>query len=99
MEGNAIVPDSEKQGVDERFRMFYTADNCSQCGKKKCGEYTAVPPLARCFHWNNSGFGPVDYFGRTLVEKLDPSIKSVLSTSLLVELVLMPSVKLNIRVI
>ncbi len=34
MEGNATVPDSEKQGVDERFRMFYTADNCSQCDKK-----------------------------------------------------------------
>lgn len=75
MEGNATVPDSEKQGIDERFRMFYTADNCSQCGKKKCGEYTAVPPLARCFHWNNGGFGPVDYFGRTLVKELDPSIR------------------------
>lgn len=75
MEGNATVPDSEKKGVDERFRMFYTANDCSQCGKKKCGEYTAIPPLARCFHWNNGGFGPVDYFGRTLVQELDKSIK------------------------
>ncbi len=75
MEGNATVPDNEKTGISDRFQMFYTADNCSQCGKSKGKQYTAVPPLARCFHWNNSGFGPVDYFGRTLVEKLDPSIK------------------------
>ncbi len=77
MEGNATVPASEKVGVNERFRMFYTGNGCTQngCGRQLGKEYTAVPPLARCFHWNNAGFGPVDYFGRTLVEKLDPSIK------------------------
>lgn len=75
MEGNATVPAEEKTGVSDRFKMFYTADNCSQCSRRLGGEYTAIPPLARCFHWNNSGFGPVDYFGRTLVEKLDPQIK------------------------
>ncbi len=75
MEGNATVPANEKTGVDERFRMFYTANKCSQCGHTTGSEYTAIPPLARCFHWNNSGFGPVDYFGRTLVKELDPSIK------------------------
>lgn len=75
MEGNATVPDSEKTGVDERFQVFYTADKCSTCGHTTGSQYTAVPPLARCFHWNNSGFGPVDYFGRTLVKELDPSIK------------------------
>lgn len=75
MEGNAPVPNSETQGIDERFRMFYTAENCGTCGKKKGSEYTAVPPLARCFHGQQLGFGPVDYFGRTLVKNLDENIK------------------------
>lgn len=75
MEGNATVPDAEKKGVSERFKLLYSADNCNQCGRKKGAWMTATPPLARCFHWNNGGFGPIDYFGRTLVEKLDPSIK------------------------
>lgn len=75
MEGNATVPASEKTGVSERFQVMYSADNCSNGDRKKGQWYTATPPLARCFHWNNSGFGPVDYFGRTLVENLDPSIK------------------------
>ncbi|MBR4713520.1 MAG: carbohydrate-binding protein [Paludibacteraceae bacterium] len=75
MEGNATVPSSETQGVSERFQRLYTADNCSNCGKKKGEWYTAVPPLARCFHGNNIGYGPVDNFGRTLVENLDPAIR------------------------
>ncbi len=75
MEGNATVPESEKNGVDERFQMLYTADDCQQCGKKNGQWYTAIPPLARCFHGSNKGYGPVDNFGRTLVEKLDPAIR------------------------
>ena len=75
MEGNASVPNSEKEGVDERFQMLYTADDCSRGDRKKGQWYTAIPPLARCFHDNNIGFGPVDYFGRTLVAELDPSIR------------------------
>ncbi len=75
MEGNASVPSSEKEGVDERFQMIYTADDCSRGDRKKGQWYTAIPPLARCFHNNNIGFGPVDYFGRTLVKELDESIR------------------------
>lgn len=75
MEGNATVPDEEKQNVSDRFQMLYTANNCSNGDRKKGEWYTAIPPLARCFHWNNSGFGPIDYFGRTMVEKLDSDIK------------------------
>ena len=75
MEGNASVPSSEMQGVSERFQRIYTADDCSTCGKKKGQWYTAVPPLARCFHGNGIGYGPVDNFGRTLVENLDPEIR------------------------
>lgn len=75
MEGNASVPSSETQGVSERFQRLYTANDCSTCGKKKGQWYTAVPPLARCFHGNGIGYGPVDNFGRTLVENLDPEIR------------------------
>ncbi len=75
MEGNASVPSSETQGVSERFQRIYTANDCSTCGKKKGQWYTAVPPLARCFHGNGIGYGPVDNFGRTLVENLDPEIR------------------------
>lgn len=75
MEGNATVPDSEKTGVSDRFQLLYSADDCNQCSRKNGQWCTATPPLARCFHWNNGGFGPVDYFGRTLVEKLDPNIR------------------------
>lgn len=75
MEGNASVPSSETQGVSERFQRIYTANDCSNCGKKMGQWYTAIPPLARCFHGNNIGYGPVDNFGRTLVENLDPAIR------------------------
>lgn len=75
MEGNASVPSSETQGVSERFQRLYTANDCSTCGKKKGQWYTAVPPLARCFHGNGIGYGPVDNFGRTLVDNLDPEIR------------------------
>ena len=72
MEGAASVPNSETQGVSDRFQLLYSGDNCSNgSGRKKGQWYTATPPLARC----DAGFGPVDYFGRTMVEKLDPSIK------------------------
>lgn len=75
MEGNATVPDAEKVGVSDRFKVLYSANDCSN-GDRKLGQwYTATPPLARCFHWNNSGFGPIDYFGRTLVDSLDSKIR------------------------
>ena len=75
MEGAATVPDEEKTGVSDRFQLLYSANDCSQCSRRQGQWCTATPPLARCFHWNNAGFGPVDYFGRTLVEKLDPNIR------------------------
>ena len=75
MEGNATVPNEEKQNVPERFQMLYTADDCSNGDRKKGQWYTAIPPLARCFHGSNKGYGPVDNFGRTLVAELDPEIR------------------------
>ncbi len=74
MEGNAQIPSGDKTGVDERFQMLFSADGCNDGSGRKLGQwYTANPPLARCL--GNSGFGPVDYFGRTLVKELDPAIR------------------------
>lgn len=70
MEGAASVPDSMKTNVPERFKLLFSANNCSN-GRQKGKWYTAIPPLAHC----SSGFGPIDYFGRTLVKKLDTKIK------------------------
>lgn len=67
MEG-AARPESQDQSCDSRFQMMSTAN----CSNRKLGQwYTATPPLAHC----NSGLGPTDYFGRTLVEKLNKNIK------------------------
>lgn len=69
MEGAGQVEQSDKINVNERFRMMATV-SCN--GSREMGKwYTAVPPLARC----NTGLSPADYFGRTLVEKLDENIR------------------------
>jgi poly(hydroxyalkanoate) depolymerase family esterase len=69
MEGAGQVEQSDKVNVNERFKMMATV-SCN--GSREMGKwYTAVPPLARC----NTGLSPADYFGRTLVEKLDENIK------------------------
>ena len=80
MEGNAPVPESEQKNVDERFQLLYSANDCGRGDRKKGQWYTAIPPLARCFHGSqmngqSMGFGPIDYFGRTMVENLDPAIR------------------------
>ena len=69
MEGNAAVEAIDKQNVPERFQMLPAVDFNSS---KKMGVWcTAVPPLCR----PGTGLTPVDYFGRTLVEKLPENIK------------------------
>lgn len=69
MEGAGQVEQSDKVNVNERFKMMATV-SCN--GSREMGKwYTAVPPLARC----NTGLSPADYFGRTLVEKLDENIR------------------------
>ena len=68
MEGNAAVEAIDKQNVPERFQMLPAVDFSSS---KKMGVWcTAVPPLCR----PGTGLTPVDYFGRTLVEKLPENI-------------------------
>ena len=68
MEGNAAVEAIDKQNVPERFQMLPAVDFSST--KKKGVWCTAVPPLCR----PGTGLTPVDYFGRTLVEKLPENI-------------------------
>ena len=68
MEGNAAVEAIDKQNVPERFQMLPAVDFSST--KKKGVWCKAVPPLCR----PGTGLTPVDYFGRTLVEKLPENI-------------------------
>ena len=69
MEGNAAVEAIDKQNVPERFQMLPAVDFSST--KKKGVWCKAIPPLCR----PGTGLTPVDYFGRTLVEKLPENIK------------------------
>jgi len=68
MEGQAPIEDQDRTVVD-RFKMLSTSNDC---GKRKLGQwYDAVPPLSSCY----SNLGPVDYFGRTMVENLPDEVK------------------------
>lgn len=70
MEGFPGVQDADKGPVDERFRMLAAVDFPKQ--DRKMGQwYSAEPPLCR----PSTGLCPADYFGRTLVSNLPPSIK------------------------
>ena len=68
MEGQGTIESKDKT-VDPRFQMLSTIDNFN--GRKLGTWNDAIPPLAN----KHGGLGPSDYFGRTLVEKLDPQIK------------------------
>ncbi len=68
MEGQGTI-ESQDKTVDPRFQMLSTIDNFN--GRKLGTWNEAIPPLAN----KHGGLGPTDYFGRTLVEKLDPQIR------------------------
>jgi Carbohydrate esterase, sialic acid-specific acetylesterase/Carbohydrate binding module (family 6)/Bacterial Ig domain len=72
MEGNATIEAQDKTGVDSRFQVM-GAVNCNSGGKSyTLGKWqTATPPIFRC----NTGLGPADYFGRTMVANLPTNIK------------------------
>ncbi|MFN8438444.1 MAG: sialate O-acetylesterase [Cytophagales bacterium] len=72
MEGNGTIESQDKTGVDARFRVM-GAVTCNLNGKTytKGVWQTATPPLVRC----NTGLGPSDYFGRTMVANLPTNIK------------------------
>ena len=69
MEGNAKIEAKDTADVSPRFKMMAAVDMASK-GRVKGNWYTAIPPLCR----ENTGLTPVDYFGRTLVEKLPEEI-------------------------
>ncbi len=70
MEGYPGIQDEDKGPVDDRFQMLAAVDFPKQ--DRKMGQwYPAVPPLCR----PNTGLCPADFFGRTLVSNLPPSIK------------------------
>jgi len=69
MEGMGLISNADKV-VDSRFKVLESL-TCSNLNRTKGSWYTAVPPLCRC----NTGFSPLDNFGRTMVDSLPASIK------------------------
>ena len=70
MEGNAKIEQEDLVGVDSRFQMMAAVDD-HKLGRKQGQWYTAIPPLCR----ENTGLTPVDYFGRTMVERLPKDVR------------------------
>lgn len=72
MEGAGDVEEIDKVNVSERFRVMTVSGDDESHNGRTFGEWnTAVPPLCR---WN-TGLSPIDYFGRTMVEKTPSDIK------------------------
>jgi hypothetical protein len=70
MEGFPGIEEQDKAGVDDRFQVFAAVD-FPKLDRKKGNWYPAVPPLCR----PGTGLCPADYFGRTMVSNLPPTIK------------------------
>ena len=69
MEGQGDIEAQDLEGISDRFKMMAALNFTTV--ERKAGEwYKAVPPL--CRDW--SRISPLDYFGRTLVEKLPEDI-------------------------
>ncbi len=69
MEGAAKI-EPQYTEVDARFKVMAAVD-CPDLGRIKGMWYTATPPLVRC----NTGLGPADFFGRTMVKNLPENIR------------------------
>ena len=69
MEGAARTT-PEYSTVNSRFQVMAAVD-CPDLGREKGMWYMAVPPLVRC----HTGLGPVDFFGRVMVEHLPTHIR------------------------
>jgi hypothetical protein len=70
MEGFPGLQPQDKTNVNDRFQVLAAVDFPS-LGRQKGNWYPAVPPLSR----PSAGLGPADYFGRTLISNLPPSIR------------------------
>src|ERR1017187_6665134 len=69
-EGLPGIEPQDKAPVDERFQVLAAVDFPS-LDRTKGNWYPAIPPLSR----PSAGLCPADYFGRTLVSNLPPSVK------------------------
>jgi hypothetical protein len=69
-EGFPGIEPQDKAPVDERFQVLAAVDFPS-LDRTKGNWYPAIPPLCR----PSAGLCPADYFGRTLVSNLPPSVK------------------------
>lgn len=67
MEGQGTITAADRN-VDERFLSMNTTDCDAANGNALYSWRKAVPPLARC----GVGLGPVDYFGRLLLDSITP---------------------------
>lgn len=67
MEGQGTITDADRN-VDERFQAMNTTECDTANGNALYSWRKAVPPLARC----GVGLGPVDYFGRLLLDSITP---------------------------
>ncbi|MBO7478464.1 MAG: T9SS type A sorting domain-containing protein [Salinivirgaceae bacterium] len=67
MEGQGTITAADRN-VDERFQAMNTTDCDAANGNALYSWRKAVPPLARC----GVGLGPVDYFGRLLLDSITP---------------------------
>ncbi|MDR2730602.1 MAG: sialate O-acetylesterase [Treponema sp.] len=65
------IPPKYKEYKNDRFQVMAAAD-MPNTGRTKGNWYPAIPPLVR--DW--TGLSPADFFGRTLVERInDPNVK------------------------
>ncbi len=69
MEG-AGRAESQDSTVNPRFQVMSVLD-CENLGRTKGNWYPATPPLCRC----RTNMGPVDYFGRTMVNNLPSNVR------------------------
>lgn len=60
-----VRPEEQDKVVDERFQMLATVDN-PKLNRTMGNWYVATPPINR----PENAMGPVDFFGRTMVENL-----------------------------
>ncbi|MBR4620151.1 MAG: T9SS type A sorting domain-containing protein [Salinivirgaceae bacterium] len=64
MEGQGMITAADK-AVSDKFQVL----NTTECNGGLYKWRTAVPPLAHC---QGAGLGPVDYFGRLLIDSIAP---------------------------
>lgn len=70
MEGFPGLETQDRGPIDERFEVLAAVD-FPALGRTRGRWYPALPPLSR----PSAGLSPADYFGRTLISNLPPSIK------------------------